>query len=75
MVKPLSEIDAKARYTISILNNSANPAGAERFVRFLLGSEGQALLQQHGLEAVAPTVSGDAAVIPATIQSLLVRAQ
>ena len=74
-VKPPREIDTKARYTISILNNSPNTFGAERFVLFLLGSEGQALLQKHGLESVKPTVSGDAQTIPAAIQSLVGRTQ
>ena len=74
-VKAPSEIEPKARYTLSILNNSPNPAGAERFVLFLLGSEGQALLQKHGLDSVKPTVSGDAQVIPAAIQSFVGRDQ
>jgi molybdate/tungstate transport system substrate-binding protein len=74
-VKPPSEIEPKARYTVSILNNSPNPADAERFVLFLLGSEGQTLLQKHGLDSVKPTVSGDAQTIPAAIQSLVGRAQ
>jgi molybdate/tungstate transport system substrate-binding protein len=74
-VKPLGEIEPKARYTVSILNNSPNPAGAERFVLFLLGSEGQALLQKHGLDPVKPIVSGEAQTISATIQSLVGRVQ
>lgn len=74
-VKAPSEIEPKARYTLSILNNSPNPAGAERFVLFLLGSEGQALLQKHGLDSVKPTVSGDAQAIPAAIQSFVGRDQ
>jgi len=74
-VKPPSEIQPKARYTISILNNSPNPAGAERFLLFLLGSEGQALLQKHGLDSVKLAVSGDAQTIPAAIQSLVGKLQ
>jgi len=74
-VKPPSEIQPKARYTISILNNSPNPAGAERFLLFLLGSEGQALLQKHGLDSVKLAVSGDAQTIPAAIQSLVGKPQ
>lgn len=74
-VRPPGEIDPKARYTITLLENARNTAGAERFVLFLLGNEGQGLLQKHGLDSVKPTVSGDAESIPAGIKSLLTNVQ
>lgn len=74
-VRPLGEIDPKARYTISILKNAPNATGAERFVLFLLGNEGKGLLQKHGLDSLKPTVSGDAEAIPATIKSLIAKVQ
>jgi molybdate transport system substrate-binding protein len=74
-IKPPADIDPKARYTISVLNKAPNTAGAERFVLFLLGNEGQGLLQKHGLDSVRPTVSGDAEAIPAAIKSLIAKIQ
>jgi molybdate transport system substrate-binding protein len=74
-VEPPDDIDPKARYTISVLNNTPNTAGAERFVLFLLGNEGQGLLQKHGLDSVKPTVIGDAEAIPPAIKSLIAKIQ
>jgi molybdate/tungstate transport system substrate-binding protein len=58
-----------------VLNNAPDAAGAERFVLFLLGNEGQNLLQKHGLDSVRPIVSGDAEAIPAAIKSLIAKIQ
>jgi molybdate/tungstate transport system substrate-binding protein len=75
-VKLPDEIAPKARYTITILRDAPNPAGAERFVSFLLSSEGRDLLKQHGLELLnKPNVSGDAKAVPAAIRSLVDAAQ
>jgi molybdate/tungstate transport system substrate-binding protein len=70
-VQPPAEIDPKARYTAAILRDAPNPAGAERFLGFLLGSEGRDLLQQHGLNLVKPAVSGEAQTIPTSVKSLI----
>ena len=65
------EISPKAHYTITILRDAPNPAGAERFVSFLLGSKGRDLLKNHGLELLKPKLSGDAKAVPAAIASLV----
>ncbi len=65
------EIAPKARYTLAILRNAPNPPGAERFVGFLLGSQGRDLLKEHGLELLKPTLGGDAQAVPGSIQSLV----
>jgi molybdate/tungstate transport system substrate-binding protein len=65
------EISPKAHYTVTILRDAPNPAGAERFVSFLLGSKGRDLLKEHGLELLKPKLSGDAKAVPAAIASLV----
>jgi molybdate/tungstate transport system substrate-binding protein len=49
--------------------DAANPAGASRFVGFLLGPQGRAVMQDHGLDIVKPSVSGDASKMPPQIHS------
>jgi molybdate/tungstate transport system substrate-binding protein len=74
-IKPPNEIAPKARYTAAILRDAPNPATAERFVVFLLGTEGQDLLNQHGVELVKPTLNGDSQTIPMSVKSLVARTQ
>jgi molybdate/tungstate transport system substrate-binding protein len=74
-IKLPGEIAQKARYTVTILRDAPNPAGAERFVSFLLGSPGRDLLTQHGLELLKPDLSGDREAVPAAINSLVEAAQ
>jgi molybdate/tungstate transport system substrate-binding protein len=74
-IKLPDEIAQKARYTVTILRDAPNPAGAERFVSFLLGSQGRDLLTQHGLELLKPELSGDGEAVPAAIKSLVAAAQ
>jgi molybdate/tungstate transport system substrate-binding protein len=69
------EVAQKARYTVTILRDAPNPAGAERFVSFLLGSQGRDLLTQHGLELLKLDLSGDREAVPAAIKSLVEAAQ
>src|SRR3984893_11581225 len=70
-IKLPDEVAPKARYTVTILRARPNPDGAERFVSFLLGSQGRDLLKQHGLELLKPNLSGDAKAVPAAIRSLV----
>ena len=65
------ELKEKAQYTMTILNNAPNAAGADRFVAFLLGPQGQALLKSHGIELITPKLSGDAAAVPAAVRTLV----
>lgn len=64
-----------AHYTVTVLNNAANAAGAARFVSFLLGPEGARLLHEHGLELVKPSVTGDASRMPASLRSVIEEAR
>jgi len=74
-IKPPNEIAPRARYTVAILRDAPNPATAERFVVFLLGTEGQDLLKQHGVELVKPTLNGDSQMIPMSVKSLIAGTQ
>jgi molybdate/tungstate transport system substrate-binding protein len=69
-IKLPTEIAPKARYTVTTLRDAPNPAGAERFVSFLLDSQGRGLLEQAGLQLLKPTINGDANAVPAAIRSL-----
>jgi molybdate transport system substrate-binding protein len=68
-------ITPKAVYTVTILRDAPNPAGADRFVAFLLGSDGQKLLQAHGVALQKLALSGPANAVPQDIRSLLDKAK
>jgi len=61
-----------ARYTITILNNDPNPAGALAFVQFLLGPQGSALLKQDGFQLLTDDeIGGNKSAVPAAVKPLL----
>ncbi len=74
-IRPAPELQAKASYTLTILNDAPNQAGAARFVNFLLSASGRALLKQHGVDIVKPAVTGNAQAVPSSVQAVLDAAQ
>jgi molybdate/tungstate transport system substrate-binding protein len=74
-LRPAPELQAKASYTLTILNDAPNQAGAARFVDFLLSASGRALLKQHGVDIVKPVVTGNARAVPSSVQAVLDAAQ
>jgi molybdate/tungstate transport system substrate-binding protein len=68
-------IAPKAVYTVTILRDAPNAAGAERFVAFLLGSDGQKLLKEYGLTLQKLTVAGDASAVPQDIKAIVDKAK
>jgi molybdate/tungstate transport system substrate-binding protein len=62
-----AEVALSAHYTVTMLKDAADPAGAAKFIDFLLSPQGQAIMHEHGLDTVTPTVSGDAAKLPEAI--------
>ena len=65
---PLTGVALKATYTISTLKGAPNEAGAEAFVTYLLGANGQAVLKQDGFDLISPPkVTGSG--VPSSIQS------
>ena len=69
--KPAPEVEAKAGYTLTILGDAQNEGGATRFVEFLLSDKGRALLRQHGVDVIKPTVTGNARAVPASLQAAI----
>jgi len=67
-------ITPKAVYTVTVLHDAPDAAGATQFVEFLLGRQGQTLLREHGLAAHAITLTGDHAAVPAGVRALLPKA-
>lgn len=68
-------ITPKAVYTVTVLHNAPNAAGAAQFVKFLLGQQGQALMREHGLALRKPALRGDAAAVPQAIRAMLPKAK
>ena len=69
------EITPKAVYTVTILHNAPNADGADKFVAFLLGSDGQKVMKEHGLGVQKLTLTGDATGVPKDVQALLDQAK
>ena len=61
------EVALSAHYTVTVLRDAADPAGAAKFIDFLLSEPGQAIMREHGLDVVKPAIAGDAAKLPDTI--------
>lgn len=74
-VAPAAEVQTKASYTLTILSNAENPAGAARFADFLLSAEGRALLKAHGVDVIKPTVVGREQGVPPSVQAAIDAAQ
>ncbi len=70
-----ANVRLQAVYTITVLRGAPDAAGGARFVGFLLGAEGRAMLHAHGLDLVAPHVTGDAASVPAALRPVLTSAK
>jgi molybdate/tungstate transport system substrate-binding protein len=68
-------ITPNAVYTVTILHDAPNAAGADQFVAFVLGSDGQDLLKQHGLTLQKITLSGDANAVPQDIKAIVDKAK
>lgn len=66
----LGGVDERSVYTITVLNRAHDAAGAEAFVKFLLGAKGRALMKQVGLSVVsAPSAVGQG--VPASLTGVI----
>jgi len=74
-LQPAPELQAKASYTLTILADASNPNGATRFVNFLLSATGRALLKEHGVDVIKPTITGNALAVPPSFQAVIDAAQ
>jgi molybdate/tungstate transport system substrate-binding protein len=68
---PLTPVYKYADYTITILNNGENPAGAQALVQFLLSPQRKAVEGDYGLVPIKPTFSGDASAVPKGLRSIV----
>ena len=64
----LTHRGAPILYTVTIPSSARNPDGAARFIAFLLGPEGRALLSARGLRTVPVLAGGEAAGVPAALR-------
>lgn len=55
-------------FSVTIPTTVKNEAGAEAFVNYILGSDGQALLQSNGFLKTSLTFTGDASKLPASLK-------
>lgn len=69
-VIPIAPAEQVADYTVSILEDAPAQAGAEAFVRYLLGP-GTAILKRYGLTVLKPRFNGDPAAVPAGLRSVV----
>jgi molybdate/tungstate transport system substrate-binding protein len=70
-IRPAPELQAKASYTLTILNDAPNHLGATSFVDFLLSAQGRALLEQHGVDVIKPAVRGNVQAMPPSVQAVI----
>jgi molybdate/tungstate transport system substrate-binding protein len=68
-------ITPEAVYTATILHDAPNPAGADQFVAYLLGRDGQKLLKEHGLTLQKLAVAGDPNAVPRDIKAIVDKAK
>ena len=60
----------QATYTITVVRGAPDRAGADAFVAYLLGPEGQAILKKDGFDVVQPpTATGTG--VPASLRSVI----
>src|ERR1700682_2649478 len=74
-IRPAPELRAKASYTLTILGDAPNSAGATRFVDFLLSAKGRELLKEHGVDVTKPAITGNAQAMPPSLQAAIDAAQ
>jgi molybdate/tungstate transport system substrate-binding protein len=63
-----AEVALSAHYTVTVLCNAPHPEAAIKFVVFLLGPSGRAIMASHGMETVPLLTGGDASKIPVEIR-------
>lgn len=70
-----AKMTPNATYTVTILHGAPNADGADKFVAFLLGRDGQTLMKEHGLGLQNLTLTGDTDDVPNDVQALLKQAK
>jgi molybdate/tungstate transport system substrate-binding protein len=68
---PLTPVYKYADYTVTLLNNAEDQAGAEALVSFFLSPKRKSVEKQYGLVPIKPIFSGDAAAVPVSLRSIV----
>jgi molybdate/tungstate transport system substrate-binding protein len=63
----ISPVDESTTYTITVLHHAPDAKGAEAFVKFVLGGQGQSLLRSAGLSLQLPKAVGSG--VPAALRA------
>lgn len=58
-------------YGVTIPKNAPSPELAIEFVKFLLGPEGQVVMEGQGQPLIVPPVSGNVSAVPAALQEMV----
>jgi molybdate/tungstate transport system substrate-binding protein len=66
----LGAIKLNSTYTITVLHNAPNQAGAEAFVSFVLGQKGKSILRKEKIVPMRPVVVGNRSAIPGGVTEL-----
>jgi len=59
-------------YGVTVPKNAPSPGMALEFVKFLIGSEGQAIMEQMGQPPIVPPVAGDVTSVPDELKDMVV---
>jgi len=62
-------------YGVTIPKNAPSPELALEFAKFLLGPEGQAIMEAQGQPPIVPETTGDMDAVPAELKALVTEAQ
>jgi len=57
-------------YALTIPSNAPDPALAEKFIAFVLGPQGQAIMRANGFVVINPALSSSQGKVPAALQPL-----
>ncbi len=58
-------------YAITIPTNAPNSQAAQQFIKFLISSQGQAIMQQDGFQPLNPAIAQDWQNVPTALQSVV----
>ncbi len=70
---PLSGTKLAGVYTLTVLNRAPHEAAARTFVAFLLGKDGQRILERNGIVAITPPKVSGTSSVPKDLKGLLSR--
>ena len=59
-------------YALTVPTNAPNTTLGEKFVAFVLGSKGQAIMRSNGFVIVSPALASSTSAVPASLRSLTV---